>query len=78
MRTPASIVAEKAVLVSINEKFGHLSPANGIWASVIVFNDDQNTTYEMVEEATKLALIKLETGWAPYPEVTSQLRSLRW
>ncbi len=35
------------------------------WTSLPQFNDDSDTTFEMVEQVTKMALIKVETGWEP-------------
>lgn len=62
IQTPATIFADKAILVSINELF----PNDGKkWRSLPEFNDDKKTTFPMVEEVTKMALIKVETGWKP-------------
>ncbi len=76
--TPVTILAEAAVLDAINELYGHLAPSRGKWITVPTFNDDPDTTFEMVEQAVKLGLIKLETGWEPNPEVTTQLKELNW
>ncbi len=68
MKTAQSILAEKAVLAAINELF--IRPASavsdGAWETVMEFNDDPDTTFEMIEKVVKLGLIKLETGWKPH------------
>ncbi len=70
VETPCSIIAEKAVLEAINERFGRVPTAisDGTWGTVVAFNDDPGTTFEMVEEVIKLGLIKLESGWESAPE----------
>lgn len=67
VKTAQTIMAEKAVLEAINEEYPKAASAvsDGAWETVMEFNDDSGTTFEMVEKVTKLGLIKLETGWEP-------------
>lgn len=66
---PANSLAEKATLAFIQEHFptpAGISPVAGNgWTSIPQFNDHPDTTQEMVEEAIKGGLIKIETGWTP-------------
>ncbi len=74
--TPVSIIAESAVLASINERFPRSDEDGLKWASLPQFNDHSDTTFEMVEEVTKMALIKVETGWEPNSEVIDQIMGM--
>jgi len=65
IKTEHSILAEIAVLEAINELYPESAVDDGPWDTVTQFNDDRDTTFEMIEKTVKLGLIKLETGWTP-------------
>lgn len=56
-KNPVCLMARDIVLQVIQDKY----PEN-FFTSIPQFNDDPATTYPMVEEVVKLALIRAETG----------------